>query len=88
MNIKTSCVGIQVIFDKQGYNMFEESDPDYIYIQELVDDKSILKISEYAVKYKLSIQELIYNTKGLSNDLWRDVSDTMLGILYDKFKEI
>ena len=63
--------------------MFEESIPDYIYIQGLVDDKSILKISEYAVKYKLSVQEMMYNTKGLSKRLWSDVSETMLGILYE-----
>ncbi len=64
----------------------EEAIIDYNYIQALFNNREVLELSKYAVKHKLSIQNMIYNTTCVRQDpiFWTNVTDTMLGILYDK----
>jgi len=64
----------------------EEVVIDYNYIQGLFNNREVLELSKYAVKHKLAIQDMIYNTTCVRQDpiFWTNVADIMLGILYDK----
>lgn len=64
-------------------HMFEETCVDYMNLQKLIDEQEVVKISNFIIKHKLSIQDVQFNCSGFEDDaIVFDVVDDMLGQLY------
>lgn len=59
---------------------------DYVKIQRMFNDKEVTELSEYVINHKLSIKEIKYDVfeAGRFPIFWEDVTDTILGILYER----